>query len=73
MSARSEGDETPLWLGARSGGINASGQKFRVSETSNAPAGRAGIAAHYVEGAGANVSAGHASTAQPQRVDRRPQ
>ena len=25
MSARSEGDETPLWLGARSGGINASG------------------------------------------------
>ena len=23
MSARSEGDETPLWLGARSGGINA--------------------------------------------------
>ena len=25
MNARSEGDETPLWLGARSGGINASG------------------------------------------------
>ena len=25
MSARSEGDETPLWLGARSGGINSSG------------------------------------------------
>ena len=36
-------------------------QKFRVSETSDAPAGRAGIAAHYVEGAGANVSAGHAN------------
>ena len=60
MSARSEGDETPLWLGARSVGTDA-------------PAGRAGIAVHYVEGAGANVSAGHASTAQPQRVDRRPQ
>ena len=25
MNARSEGDETPLWLGAGSGGINASG------------------------------------------------
>ena len=25
MNARSEGDETPLWLGARSGGINATG------------------------------------------------
>ena len=25
MNARSEGDETPLWVGARSGGINASG------------------------------------------------
>ena len=30
-------------------------QKFRVSETSDAPAGRAGIAAHYVEGAGAST------------------
>ena len=26
-----------------------------MSETSNAPAGRAGIAAHYVEGAGAST------------------
>ena len=25
MDARSEGDDTPLWLGARSVGINASG------------------------------------------------
>ena len=36
MSARSEGDETPLWLGARSGEPE-------------------GIAAHYVEGAGAST------------------
>ena len=42
MNARSEGDETPLWLGARNGGTNA-------------PEGRAGIAAQYVEGAGAST------------------
>ena len=41
MNARSEGDETPLWLG-RGGGTDA-------------PAGRAGIAAHYVEGGGAST------------------
>ena len=75
MNARSEGDEAPLWLDAhacqeaRSGGTDAPAgragiaahyvdlqwpagvaQKFRVSETSNAPEGRA------------NVSTGHAST-----------
>ena len=55
--------------------------KFRASETSNAPAGRAGIAAHYVEAAGvsasegrANASAGRTSTLRSQqRVHRRPQ
>ena len=36
MNARSEGDETRLWLGARSGGTE-------------------GLAAHYVEGAGAST------------------
>ena len=42
MNARSEGDETPLWVGALRSGTNA-------------PEGRAGIAAHYVEGAGAST------------------
>ncbi len=49
MNARSEGDETPLWLDAHawSGGRNA-------------PEGRAGMAAHYVEGPEAHASAvGH--------------
>ena len=41
MNARSEGDETPLWLGARSVGTDA-------------PVGRAGTA-HYVEGGGAST------------------
>ena len=48
MNARSEGDETPLWLDAHAC------QEARSGGT-NAPEGRAGIAAHYVEGAGAST------------------
>ena len=58
MNARSEGDETPLWLDARSGGINASG--LEVSRERNFQRARRARrhSCAYVEGTGANVSVG---------------
>ena len=55
MNARSEGDETPLWLDAHAcqeARRKTGRHRLEVSRkrTSNAPGGRAGIAVHYVEG-----------------------